>query len=270
MEISIESIIAICGGSSVVISGVVGFFAQRLADRRNEKWRGDTEENLKRLENELTEKSTIFNSLIDVQKSNYGFTQQKRIESIDKCWQTLQHFKLSIPAIVVFIFNFLTEKELHSLFDDDKKQKQSNTLKAIVDSDFEEIYKLSKDFQNLLFSQRPFLGEKLYFIMQTYSVFIGRSMYVAEKGYLNDNLIWRHDSSLMVILTTVLSSSEIDFITKQEMNSYRIASEVLENKIINIITDVFSGKVASDDSLEHIKHFKSQLEAMKSEKDIIA
>ncbi|MEN4761625.1 hypothetical protein ABEG63_14905 [Chryseobacterium sp. C39-AII1] len=83
MEIPYGQIIAWAGGLSVVVSGVAAWIGQLYLSNRTESWRSTTEAKLKILENQLSEKSQILNNLIDVQKSNYTVSQEKRIKSIE-------------------------------------------------------------------------------------------------------------------------------------------------------------------------------------------
>lgn len=260
MNISVTEIITICGGASAIVSGVVGFAAQRFADKRNEKWREITESNLKRLENELSEKSSIFSNLVDIQKSNYNSSQERRIKAIDRVWEKLEDLKSTISPNIPLLYNILLDQEIEDL-NKDKPSDSSVFFKKQLDIiEYELFFEEINKFKKILFAERPFLGEDLWFNIEIYTSFLGRLIYKTQEGIALKKLKhWKWDDPIMNLLKTHITPEQLNTIAKNKTYSYNNITIIFENKIIDSVSNVLSGKIASDNSLNHIKILKNQL-----------
>lgn len=258
MEISVGEIITICGGASTIIAGIVGYVAQRLANKQNERWRLTTESELKRLENELSEKSSFLANLIDVQKSSYNFSQDKRISSIEKVWNNLEKVKQKISPTVEFIYNSITAEEINDLNKEDLSESGRLISRQLRNINYNDFFLESNNFTRVIFSERPFMGENLWLMITLYNKFLERIMYLTQSGQANSTIKhWRHDSAIMEMLKYNFPSEQIVAISKVDVGSYDMICYIFEEKIIDQINDVLSGKVASNNSLEHIKLIKN-------------
>lgn len=260
MEIPYGEIIGWAGGSAVVISGFIAWIGQLYHSNRIEKWRSKTESKLKILENELSEKSHILNSLIDVQKSNYSAGQEKRIGSIEKIWISLEGLKNSISSIIPFLYNGVTAEEIEELNSDQLTDSSNLLLKQLKEVDFNSFFSTSIDFNRALFSERPFIGEEVYFSLQSYNFFLGRTMYLLQSGIKKRNVKhWTNDHSTIDLLKSIFPEHQINAIVQSEINSYDMISFLYEDKVIEEINDVLSGKIASNKSLENFKIIQSAI-----------
>ncbi|WP_394675205.1 hypothetical protein [uncultured Chryseobacterium sp.] len=267
MEISYGEIFGWAGGTVAIISGLANWIGQLVTNRKNESWRGKTETDLKIIENRLSEKSSIINGLIDLQKSNYNFSQERRIKSVEQIWEKLQNVKKEFPSVITTVYNILTRKEIENFNDEVPNKNSIKFLKMFTELELDSLFASLDDFRQKLFCERPFLGDNLFSLVNIYSVFLGRLLVIIQHGFVNNNYVWQKDQAIVSILKSALTQKELAFVLQQESNSYNIATEMFESKIILQITDVLSGKVASNNSLEHIKHFKYQIEALQKIKE---
>ncbi|CAI8913782.1 hypothetical protein [Chryseobacterium sp. IT-36CA2] len=254
MEMSISEIIAYCGGSSIVISAIVGFLAQKVSDWGNEKWRLGTESKLKTLENKLSEKTSILNNLIDVQKSSYNFSQERRIKAIEDVWNLICEFNFKFPKSIITVYSIYTEQEIERLINSNKDSvnwdKISSGLSEINNEKFIEFY---SELQRKISYNRPFLGEKLYYSFFAFTLFYSRLIFIAEVSLNRKELIyWNKDKTIIKLLKEHFSDDEYGLIFKNQLQSLNYTIGVLENKIIIEINNVLTGNTASKMSMEHL------------------
>ncbi|KQR93291.1 hypothetical protein ASG01_08830 [Chryseobacterium sp. Leaf180] len=259
MELNFDEIIKICGGVSVVTAALFTVFWQLIQNRLNENWRRKTETKIKVLENNLSEKSNLLSNLIDVQKSNYSSSQERRISSVDKSWTLLGQLKVSVSSAIDFIYNSLTTKEIEEL-----NTSESDSSLFLVPElgriNYEKFYTDAKEFEQIIFKERPFLGVDLALSFTVYARFLGRINHLTQYGIKKGNLThWKNDKAIVHILQNFLNTSQVDAIIKQEMHTFDIICHMFEEKIMEQINDVISGKTASNHSFEHIKTIKESL-----------
>lgn len=259
MDISFEEILGICGGTSAVISAVVGYFAQRFADKRNERWREQTETNLKKIEHQLSEKSTIFNRLIDAQQSSYSLAQEKRILAIEEMWQLISQFSFEFPHSVSIIYNVLTEDEIANFYNSSKyiheRKELLNELQNMQNSTFFQYY---TELQRKLSQNRPFLGEEIHKSILVTNIFYSRVIMYVERCVINERLLhWHNDKPTMKILKDFLSQEEYNFILNNKENG-SIGSTIglLESKILLNINEVITGRAATKTAIERFNEIK--------------
>lgn len=259
MDVSVKEILGICGGASAVISAIVGYFAQRFADKRNERWRGQTETDLKKLEHQFSEKSTIFNRLIDAQQSSYSLAQEKRILAIEEMWQLISQFSFEFPHSISIIYNVLTEDEIANFYDSSKyiheREELSKDLQNMQNSTFFQYY---TELQRKLSQNRPFLGEEIHKSILVTNIFYSRVIMYVERCVRNERLVhWHNDKPTMKILKGFLSQEEYNFVlNNKEKSSIGSTIGLLESKILLSINEVIIGRTATKTAIERFNEIK--------------
>lgn len=259
MEISLQEILALCGGSTIIISSIVGYVTQRFADWKNEKWRSETEIKLRYIENELSDKSLIFNSLIEAQKNNYGFAHERRLKAIEETWNGICQFNSRFPNSISAIYNKYQEENLGTLLiNAEKSEEVKHLLDDINEIDSNDNFiTWFDDMQAKLSSNRPFLGEDLYRSLFTLNLFYSRILlHVATNVYNKKLYHWHYDKILLKVLKGYLSEEEFTFLMKNKMTSLSYTIGVLEDRILGQINKVLTGNNATKTSLEHIKEMR--------------
>ncbi|MDR6404583.1 MULTISPECIES: hypothetical protein [Chryseobacterium] len=260
MEISISEIITICGGASIMISSIVGFLTQRFADRQNEKWRLNTESELKRLESELAQKSSLISNIIDVQKSNYNLSQERRILAIEKVWKLMNDFLFRVPNSFIYVNN-LRESEYIEYLDKKEFLPDTNIKEDIerMDND-EEFVEIFRELRNGLTYERPFLGEDLYYIFHSYYTFVVRVILHNINSVKKNKLThWQEDSYSVKLISKIASKEDFDYILKNKKSSYNYTLELIEKQIVQQMNLLLSGKSASEYSIKHLEEIKKIL-----------
>ncbi|KQT20255.1 hypothetical protein ASG31_17655 [Chryseobacterium sp. Leaf404] len=259
MDLTLQQVVGWAGGTSVIISGVAYLIGQLVINNKSEKFRFKTESKLKTLENQLSEKSSFINNMIDVQKSTYGYSQEKRILAIEEVWQLITQFNFEFPYTISIIYNVLTEDEINDLYKSSKQISEREQLllelKEMQKSTFFDYY---KTLQKKLTYHRPFLGKKLHKSILVANIFYSRLIMFVEKCVINEQLVhWHYDKPTMNLLKDYLSTDEYEFIIKcKENGSLSTTIGLLETKILNNIDEIITGNVATISSIEQAKEFE--------------
>ncbi|MCD9616072.1 hypothetical protein [Chryseobacterium gleum] len=250
--ITTNEILLLFGGGTVIAPAIVAFLAQRLADAQNNKWRAKTDEKLEVIKTDLTNKNNVLSNLMDVQKSNYGVSQQRRIEAIEKIWSLLNDFRMAIPDTYSYILNFINENEITDFSNYIKNVSTEVNLK--IDNYIEDFLILYEDLEKTLKKERPFLGYEVWEKIYAFKNFIMISLSFTIKN-LEKNIFkhWQNNEDAMNLLKSSLSIESANYICRCKQESFDMALAILESHIIESINNVLSGKIASHNTLEYIK-----------------
>ena len=260
MEISFEDVkstgkwlLIVCGGFTIIIPAIITFLAQKLSDYKNEKWRLNTEVKLKNLENELSQKTSLINNMIEVQKSNYSLSQEKRIFYIEEIWGLISELNYILPDCMDVFDN--SDDYLLSLSNFSGSSEEFENIKEELDElDNEEYINSYVRIQKRLSAARPFLGEDLHQTFYTLYVFYTRVFSHLLNGVKAELIThWTQDPRISKVLKDALKDDEYKFINDKRQRNLTYITGILEGKIIEQINLVLSGNVATKTSIEHVK-----------------
>ncbi|MBL3549151.1 hypothetical protein [Chryseobacterium sp. KMC2] len=257
MEISYGEIIGWAGGLSVIISGVGTWISQLILSKRTEKWRSSTEIKLKVLESQLSEKTSMLNNLIDIQKSNYNFSQERRIVAIETVWKLYNEFMFNLPESIRTVNNIRPEAYSEYLNKTEFKPDE-DIKKDMLDIEENETFAvLFSDMRETLTYNRPFLGEDLFYLINTNFMFVIKIIWNIIKG-IEDNKLehWQTDGYLLKLIAKVIPKEEYDFIIKYKRRSYNYTLDLFQKLIIESMNSLLSGKLASEHTIKHYKDIR--------------
>lgn len=257
-----NNIIQIIAGSAVVSSivSVAGsIITKMIFDKKSEKLRSETEIKLKKVEHNFQQSNSNIQNLLEIQKSNYSISQERRILAIDKSWESIIEFRNSFPSSIRYIYNLLTDDEIINFLQEADSVPELKVLKEELKSfDWGTIYIHNSDLQDTLSLKRPFLGDKLYFLLRSYNTIISRIYYLTADGFSKGSLYhWKNDQAIMNILKDILEENEIKHIVSRKTSVLNYTQEFVENKIVTEINAVISGNVASEDSFAHLSKLRN-------------
>lgn len=258
MEVPYGEIIKWAGGSAVICSGIFVWIGQLVIANKIEKWRSFTESKLKILEHQLSEKTSILNNLIELQKSNYSLSQEKRIDAVSKSWIAINDFTFKIPKSIIFIQNALTENEIENYLQENSKNNRD--LKDIDEMNQNAFIETYSVMQNRLSIERPFLGEDLYFLINIYNAFLTRVVIFSLNGIAAGKLKhWQRDKPTVNLLSQVFNSDQMDYLMNNFLMSFDYANKEMEKLILEKYDDLLSGKIASQSTIQHIDDVRKAL-----------
>jgi len=254
--ITTNEILLLFGGGTVIAPAIVTFLAQRLADAQNNKWPAKTDEKLEVIKTDLTNKNNVLSNLMDVQKSNYGVSQQRRIDAIEKIWVLLNDFRMAIPHTYSYILNFINENEISEF--SDYMENLSKDVDLEIDYHVDDFLKLYKELEKTLRNERPFLSFEVWEKIYLFKNFIMNNMsFVIKNVEKNVFRHWQNNDDLVNLLKYSLRIESVNYICRHKQESFVTALAILESHIIESINDVLSGKIASHNTLEYIKTLDS-------------
>jgi len=275
MEIPYEEIIKWAGGSAVVISGVGTLIGQLILSNRAEKHRYEseaklkitenqlsekTETKLRIIENQLLEKTSLLNNLIEIQKSNYNFSQEKRINALDKIWRQTNDFLYSLPDSFLYVNN-LPESKYADYLDREEFPENGDIRGELQNLEKEkDIVEKFREIRNNLTYERPFLGEDLYLRFHAYYTFVTR-VFIHTLGGVEKNKLshWQQDVYAKKLIKKTATEEEVVYMESNKKNSYSYALEVMEKQIVEQMSLLLSGKEATEYSMKQAEELREIL-----------
>jgi len=177
--------------------------------------------------------------------------QPKRIRAIEFLWKKILLIRKMgyIPNgfYTVVIYANIPEKGSNSIFDDERVKSLLDPLSV---DDVKDLMIHRTDVEKY----RPFLGEYLWALYSSYDFLIarvilllieGRDKRDAITGKINkSNLIyWYQDENTRSVIDVILNDEEKKTIYTTKDNSFKLATDLLEKKIIEHSTKVLSGEI---------------------------
>jgi len=209
------------------------------------------------LQSDLAKQSSSLNNYFSLFSTNYHKSQEKRIKSIEALWLNLLEFKKIIPSEGSFVYNILGEKEIEDYWTRETNNEfyiaGQKSLLSINEADHWKTYYL---YAELIDKERPFIGEKIWHFYELYLMFHGRIAVLLLHGRKDRKYKhWHHDDYLKQILETFLSKEEVLHIYNFKINSLKITSAFLEQKLLQEINKSLSGETLTETAIEQINRF---------------
>lgn len=252
MDLTFEQIIGWAGGTSVVISGIAYLIGQLIIANRTEKFRLETESKIKILENKFSERTNILNNLIDIQRSNYSLSQEKRIAAVEEIWKVANDFMLGLPNSFFYVNNLRMDE--YGTYLKNSKFPENGDIRHDIRTmeDEEKILNSFEIYRNKLIYLRPFLGEDLYFAIHSYYTFVVR-VFLNNIKQIENNMLkhWQEDPYAKRLVDKVLSEEDILIIISDKRNSFNYVLQQMERQVLKHMNLLLSGKKASEYSHKH-------------------
>lgn len=250
------------GGWSVASTAVIAYIFNRIADKLSIKWKETADANLSKLQGEIQKNNNAISSLLSMYGTTHQQAQERRIRAIETLWTNLSKFKKIIPSSVTgFIYSVLNDEEIKDLWtratDDPGYNDMRSSLKYF---DFTSQMKNYTEIVDIIEGERPFIGEKIWQQFEVYKMFLGRIFYLVQDGTRKSALKhWHNDEPLKDFFKRTLSDKEFEYIYSTHINSYTIASALLERKLLREIDRNLSGENFSESALEQAKKLELNL-----------
>ncbi len=207
------------------------------------------------LKSELSISQSILNNSLVNQSEGIKATNEKRLECIDRYWESILCTEKIISSIKL-MDTLITVKE----FEEIKKGTKYSSDKFIesVENIFENIYRgksldLYLESSKKIENYRPYIGEELWILKYYFEQFIGRILTIYKSTYdKNINLIhWTKDVALQKSMKSVFTKNEYDYIYKCENDGINIAINIFKQKILLKIAEITSGNLVGKSSIEN-------------------
>lgn len=169
---------------------------------------------------------------------------QRRLQAIEELWRATLKIRESIPSIVM-LQDVLLPEEYPQIF---TGEKFSGSLAEIT---YERITSSMTDACRDVESNRPFVGEYLWWLFFIYRAIMGRFCVLILFGKENRDIVhWSKDGGVRQLLEAALTSHELTEIYKTSIGGFDKIQKIIETKMLNAANRIVSGKEASQLGLE--------------------
>ncbi|HEX4030082.1 MAG TPA: hypothetical protein VHX20_06935 [Terracidiphilus sp.] len=260
MSFTLGQLVALWGGSSVVVVGVSSWLSQLISERIVSKWRRDEQTTIEILRSALARDKLLLESATKGFQTGQDAGQPKRLAAIEKLWIEVLRLREEFSQ-AVFFCSLILPDEYDSILRDRK-----DLVAQIAEFNVQSIAeKLQRNIE--LESERPFFGETLWLQFFIYRAFLCRLALVlsggVQKGRLTD---WRQDKGIRQILGNVLSSETTSLYLEQVPFTVAINQTVsaLESSMLKEISLIVSGRLSSFESFENAKDLRNKIASLDS------
>lgn len=200
-------------------------------------------------QNEIELIRNQFKFIFDAINNNQSMLQTRRIESVQKLWNTILIMKNFFSPVIVF-FDVFSPKEYQKAL---HESNFSQYFHGEIANFYVEMPKEIEEIENL----RPFLGDKLWFYFYAYRAILGRLVFHAFelKSNINNTNHWLNDSLIQEYIKFLLSSDEIEILNSKnrDLINVRYLINLIEEKILYEINLIIEGKKTLEESFQSSK-----------------
>ncbi|MBW2634915.1 MAG: hypothetical protein JRE14_12475 [Deltaproteobacteria bacterium] len=239
-------IIALLGGWTVIVGGLVVWIGKLVAEKVNLEWKKQQQKEMETLRAQLAKDRLVMETAIFSFSSGQKASQEKKIQATEKLWKhVLKIRSVCYPAI--FFYSMLHPSEYREV---SAIQKMRAMLSNFDDGIVEQI---TSD-PEYLESGRPFFGEKLWLLFFIYRAFLGRISLILVEGLKEGEIEdWRKDHGVHSLLKNILSDEQLKAVTVESPIAMQNAINLLEAMLLEEFSLIISGQKASKDTFEHAK-----------------
>ena len=238
----------------ILAAFIAKYLSEMISDKLKIKWSGGQEEKLEKLRAEITHEHSIFTAILNSYSSSHQFSQSDRIKAVQTLWDsTLEIRKLGQNPS--FFFNILLEREYNTVYDNEIMMGNLNSLSS--DNTVEKILGIIESVEK----SRPFLGEHLWSLFKIYTILVGRVSWLLIEGKNKKDIkSWHKDEYIYSILNEIFDEKEIHSVTSKKIGSFKVATELLEQKILFEMLKIISGELAAESDLSKTKKLQKLIE----------
>ncbi len=213
------------------------------------------------LKSNLDHSNQSINSIFDYYLNNLNHFNSRKLEFSEMYWKTFSEFINSLPTPILLCGSIFTDEEIiRGAF---KMPNKNGTSFFNMMRDFDD-YKHSQEldqFSNKIEAIRPFISDQMYSIFRSSLAIFGRiTLLFLEKIPTESETFWKDDKIIKNSLSTVLQTTEIEFIKIQKIGSLKILKLTLEEKAVSAIRNNLLLSDSSDKTVIELVKLKSLYE----------
>jgi hypothetical protein len=254
---------------SGVVSGIIGVMIKGHLDRKLEKDKqsfekdkmvelAKTQKDVEILKSEVGQLNALKQKNLEYYHSMQQVAQSKRIAAIESMWNEYLDLRRFASPIINFYSILVPTEYLNIIAEIDLKD--AFYIKSLNDRELPN----SLDTVPLLFNletQRPFLGELLYYKFRSSMIILIRLRIMFSNMLKKKNLyLWNEDKLLIDHLLVVFSTDTLSLswdnpshINKGNPRELISTMGAVENELNKTIDSIISGEVSANLSLERVK-----------------
>ena len=258
MEIETWKIWTLLGGIPAVTSGIIGGIWLLTSKKLIIKWTSKENEKLEEIKGSINRNNLIVSNLIDSHSNAYLFAQEKRLNAIEKFWEIYLKVKQLFPSEIFLMYTVMPKEELSSLLEDYSPDRALPPLIRKLNS--EKFGNTLMEETNILDTYKIYIDPKLWTYFWIYRAFCGRLANFVSKCKTEGKIKhWTIDAGLKDLLRVIMTEKEMKIIYGHYLNSLQYTFDLIEQKMINEITELTTGKKQTISYLEQMKEFNQMI-----------
>lgn len=248
-KISKLEIIQIAGGIGIVISSIISLIYYIFQEKFKQSLKFQFDKQVESVRGEIQKNNNTYNNLFNSFLSNYGKIQDERIEFCKQIWTIVLEIKDGIPAPISLSFSILTDDELNTLRSEKPNSGVLDLYKEIKNISDKEIHEFAKSNSNSLEKIRPFITDKLFYLVYIYRIIVLRSVHLFFESVKKDKpSTWKNDNQIQQILKANLNESEYKAVYEHNFPTYSQMLNMLESQILVEIRTIISANDLDENS----------------------
>jgi uncharacterized protein YoaH (UPF0181 family) len=236
-------------------------------ERALENLRHTQNRELEELRAVVKERQDLAAAAISIGSATHLVAQERRVQSIHRLWEKFVEMKeISYWRVVTFQSNIVLAKS-----DEDRLQRENISGVDAVGG-WQALNKAVHEIQKEIDRIRPFVGEKLYLLYWTYTMFVGfASIYASSKVYKSSDrgtlpIAWfeyeKEARAHLRILQSVVNGIDVESILAQKQNALRTILDLLEREIVREVGLLLSGASATRERIEEARRLAGVFSAV--------
>jgi hypothetical protein len=254
-------IVSIFGGITVVATGVATSITALIQKRILQVWERKETKQLEELRGVIQRNNHIVDNLTSSLLAHSQKINEERLNAIKEIWAGMLQLRESIPPLIQTIYYIMLEEEVTV---EQLNKTKSNFGQGVGMINLNEFANKQLEIFNPLRKHRPLLTEKLWFLILTFQLVIGRGTAIIVNGYKDGNIkYWKKDDYFLSILAISLSKEEIEYLKSLKMNSYEFTLQLIENKALQEMNRLVTGELHTENAVDQIKKIEEFLQKKK-------
>jgi hypothetical protein len=250
-------VLALFGGVTVIATGVASFASSILQKRLLTIWERNDTKRTDILKGEIDRNNRIIDNLTSSVFSHSQEINQERLVAIKELWSGMLKMRESVPSLVQTIYHIMLEEEVTV---ENLNRTKSNFGRAIQSINLEDFANTQHDTFSRLKQFRPFVTEKLWLLVWTFQLVIGRGTGIVVNGYQSGRITyWTKDDYFLSILAISLSKEEIEYLKSIKVNSFEMILQLLESKAILEMNRLITGEIQTERTIDQLKRIEKYL-----------
>jgi hypothetical protein len=183
---------------------------------------------------------------------------ERKLNAVDGLWTKMAQLRGSLPPVLTLL-DVVTVAEYRSL----KNHPQFNTWTQQLTND--DILKLAQDPGETIEQVRPYIGEYMWAVFDSYQAIMLRVLVLMKMG-LHDppKLEWHKDSHTRQLISAVLKDTELSEFDQLQFGKVSWLQRRLEWKLLEAARDLISGKQFGEQSLEQARLIQERVAELRT------
>jgi len=226
---------------------VVSYVREKRLEAENAKLQKDVDQN-KEL---LSRQGGIINAVLSQQQKSQSYTIERQAQAAEQAWkEVLRLRELSSPCVSIDSVLLPSERHGEILYKVGGLKPGDGTQHAME-------YCRNDHLEEL----RPYLGEELWIKFFALRAFSCRCLIYYDHCVSEDkNVIWAKDDGIRQMLGWVIKDEKKIsnlYSTSENIQFLRTTQETLEGMVYDSISQILTGKVATEDSIRALSSLQS-------------